>query len=63
MKKLSVVCIVLCVGVSTPVAFAHGGGMGSHHSSVTGGDSGASPPRLVPTRWARRFHHLAPATQ
>jgi len=43
MKNLSVISIVLCVGVSTSVAFARAGGMGSHHSSVAGGASGASP--------------------
>jgi hypothetical protein len=45
MKMLSVICLVLCVGVSTSVAFARGGGMGSHHSSaaVTGGASGTNP--------------------
>ena len=43
MKRLSVVCIVLCVGVCAPAAFARGGGMGSHHASVTGGASGTSP--------------------
>ena len=47
MKTLSVLCVALCVGLSTPAAFARGGGMGSHHSSggipVTGGASGTSP--------------------
>jgi hypothetical protein len=40
MKKLSVLCIALCVGVSTTAAFARGGmgghSMGSSHMSVTG---------------------------
>jgi hypothetical protein len=40
MKKLSVLCIALYVGVSTTAAFARGGmgahGMGSSHMSVTG---------------------------
>jgi hypothetical protein len=49
MKNLSVLCVVLCVGLSTTVAFARGGGMGSHHSSgaggipVTGGAFGTNP--------------------
>jgi hypothetical protein len=42
MKKLSVLCVALCVSLSTAAAFARGGGMGSHHMSVTGGASGAS---------------------
>jgi hypothetical protein len=37
MKKLSVLCVALCVGLSTTVVFARGGGMGSHHASVSGG--------------------------
>ena len=42
MKKLSVLCIALCVGLSTTAAFARGGmggahGMGSSHMSVTAG--------------------------
>ena len=45
MKKLSVLCVALCVGLSTTVVFARGGGMGSHHASmpVTGGAFGTSP--------------------
>jgi hypothetical protein len=42
MKKLSVLCIALCVGLSTTAAFARGGGMGSSHMSVTGGAFGSS---------------------
>ena len=46
MKKLSVVCVALCVGLSTTAAFARGGGMGSSHMSmsmsVTGGAFGSS---------------------
>ena len=47
MKKLSVLCVALCVGLSTTAAFARGG-MGSHHSAasskpVTGGAFGTSP--------------------
>jgi hypothetical protein len=42
MKKLSILCVALCVGLSTTAAFARGGGMGSHHSSATGGASGTS---------------------
>ena len=41
MKKLSVVCVVLCLGLSTTAAFARGGGMG-FHGSVTGGALGTS---------------------
>ena len=41
MKKLSIVCVVLCVGLATVPAFARGGGMGSH-MSVTGGARGTS---------------------
>ena len=45
MKKLSILCIALCIGVSTSAAFARGGGggMGSHHASSTGGAFGTSP--------------------
>jgi hypothetical protein len=35
MNKLSVLCIALCVGVSTTAAFARGG-MGSSNMSMTG---------------------------
>ena len=51
MKRLSVLCFAVCVGVSTTAAFARGGmgghGMGSSHMSmtgmsVTGGAFGAS---------------------
>jgi hypothetical protein len=41
MKKLSVVCVALCVGLSTTAALARGGGMGSH-MSITGGALGTS---------------------
>jgi hypothetical protein len=40
MKKLSVLCVALCVSLSTTAAFARGGGMGgmgSHSMSVMGG--------------------------
>ena len=44
MKKLSIVCVALCVGLSTTAAFARGGGMGGMGSmgsmgshSITGG--------------------------
>jgi len=46
MKRLCVLCIVICIGLTTTAALARGGGMGSHHSSaltgipVTGGASG-----------------------
>jgi len=42
MKRLSVICVAVCVSLSTTAAFARGGGMGSHHMSVTGGASGTS---------------------
>jgi hypothetical protein len=41
MKKLSILCIALCAGLSVTAAFARGGGMGSH-MSVTGGAFGTS---------------------
>jgi hypothetical protein len=49
MKKLSVLCVALCVDLSTTAVFARGGGMGSHLASVpggmpvTGGAFGTSP--------------------
>jgi hypothetical protein len=44
MKKLRVICLLLCAGVSTSAALARGGGgMGSHHSSITGGAFGTAP--------------------
>ena len=42
MKKLSVLCVALCVSLSTTAAFARGGGMGSPHMSVAGGALGTS---------------------
>ena len=47
MKKLSVLCIALCVGLSTTEAFARGGmggahGMGSSHMSMMGGAFGTT---------------------
>jgi hypothetical protein len=42
MKKLSVLCVALCVSLLATAAFARGG-MGSHHTSVTGGAFGTSP--------------------
>ena len=41
MKRVFVLCVALCVGLSTTAAFARGGGMGSH-MSVTGGAFGSS---------------------
>jgi len=41
MKRVFVLCVALCVGLSTTAAFARGGGMGSH-SSATGGAFGTS---------------------
>jgi hypothetical protein len=49
MKKHFVLCIAICLSLPTAAAFARGGGMGSHHSSgtgglpVTGGAFGTSP--------------------
>jgi hypothetical protein len=40
MKKLSVLCVALCVSLLATAAFARG--MGSHHASVTGGAFGSS---------------------
>ena len=42
MKKFSVLCVTLCVNLSTTAAFARGGGMGSHQMSATGGAFGTS---------------------
>ena len=42
MKKLSVLCVALCVSLLATAALARGG-MGSHHTSVTGGAFGTSP--------------------
>jgi hypothetical protein len=42
MKMLSVLCVALCVSLSSAAAFARGGGMGSHHMSMTGGAYGTS---------------------
>jgi hypothetical protein len=39
MKRLSVLCVALCVGLSTSAVLARGGG----HMSVTGGAFGTSP--------------------
>jgi hypothetical protein len=48
MKKLAVLCVALCVSLSTTVAFGRGGGGGSHHSGMstrpaTGGAFGTNP--------------------
>jgi hypothetical protein len=42
MKKFFVLCVALCIGFSTPAAFARGGGMGSHGMSAMGGAFGTS---------------------
>jgi hypothetical protein len=42
MKKLSILCVALCVGLSTTAAFARGAGMGSHQMSAMGGAFGTS---------------------
>jgi hypothetical protein len=41
MEKFSILCVALCVSLSTTAAFARGGGMGSH-MSITGGAFGTS---------------------
>ena len=44
MKHLSILCVTLCVSLSTTTAtFARGGGMGSHGMSATDGAFGTSP--------------------
>jgi hypothetical protein len=48
MKKLSVLCTALCVGLLSSAALARGGGTGSHHSAgaskpITGGAFGTNP--------------------
>jgi hypothetical protein len=42
MNKFFVLCVALCIGLSTNAAFARGGGMGSTHMSVTGGAFGTN---------------------
>jgi len=42
MKKLSVLCVALCVSLSATAAFGRGGGMGSHQMAATGGALGTS---------------------
>jgi hypothetical protein len=39
---VSVLCVALCVSLSTTAVFARGGGMGSPHMSMTGGAYGSS---------------------
>jgi hypothetical protein len=41
MNRLSALCLALCIGVSSTAALARGG-MGSHHTSVTGGAFGTT---------------------
>jgi hypothetical protein len=41
-KKLSVLCFILCAALSVTAAFARGGGMGSSYMSITGGAFGTS---------------------
>ena len=43
MKMLCVLCIALCIDVSATAAFARGGGMGSHHSSMALGIRADTP--------------------
>jgi hypothetical protein len=48
MRPLHILCIVICVGLPTTVAFARGGmsaGMGAHPMSMTGGAFGTSAAR------------------
>jgi hypothetical protein len=40
MKKLYTFCVAFCVLLVAGAAFARGGGMGSHHTAVTGGAFG-----------------------
>jgi hypothetical protein len=42
MKSLSIICVALCMSVSTTAAFARGGGMGSHQMSAMGGAFGTN---------------------
>ena len=44
MKKLSIFCVAITIGLSTTAAFGRGGmgGMGSSHMSATGGAFGTS---------------------
>jgi hypothetical protein len=42
MKTFSVLCVSLCVILSTTSVFARGGGMGSPHMSMSGGAYGSS---------------------
>ena len=42
MKKLSVLCVALCISLSVTAAFARGGGMGSQHMSITDGAFGTT---------------------
>jgi hypothetical protein len=44
MSNLSMLCVAVCIGLSSTAAFARGGGMGSPHMSITGGGAfGTSP--------------------
>jgi hypothetical protein len=65
MKELAVLCIALCVSLSTTGAFARGGGhSGSHHSSSTGGAAGTSVSSLqAPIRLERRSHRAEAVTE
>jgi len=67
-KKLPLLCAALCLGLFlslgvAPAAHSRGGGMGSHHSSVTGGAFGTSPPRPARIRPAPRFRRQAAAAR
>jgi hypothetical protein len=41
MKKFSVLCVVICISLSTTAASGRGG-MGSHHMSMSGGAFGTT---------------------
>ena len=42
MKKLSALCVILCLGLSITAALARGGSVMGSHMSVTGGAFGTS---------------------
>src|SRR5271165_2367204 len=58
-KKLSVACIVLCVGVSTSARLLGAAAWDRIIRPPPAAPPAPAPPRLAPTRWARRFRHPA----
>jgi hypothetical protein len=44
MNNLSILCVAVCIGLSSTAAFARGGGMGSPHMSITGGGAFGTNP-------------------